>query len=415
MGNDKSSRKRRKSQPSSPSNHDEDSDMDTTNASSSKTSSKKPLTMMEAIGLIIYSQQQMLKQFKHAANNKQKEVVTQECNATIKLAEQLKESLESEEDPITKNDVLSIVSECLRKELAAFKPPQQHASSSRSYANAAAAGNNAFQKNNERESQTQQKSRPAIIIASSDVSKTSSDVMKDFRKHVSFRNAGFAPVKMHPVSKDKVRVEFESREHQETALQKVTAAGNGLVAEKGRLRRPLMILKGISEEIPADEAIAIIKSQNEGIAIAIDHGSDVTKKFVRKNRREGLYNLVIEVSPKVRKAIVDKGRVNIELQRIHAEDFSSFTQCFKCLQFGHIQSKCESVVKPCSHCGTVEHQIRECPHKDDPTKLSCYNCVVAQIKNGKTYPTNHTCTSTAECPIVRRMMQRVNAQPDYGC
>lgn len=116
----------------------------------------------------------------------------------------------------------------------------------------------------------------------------------------------------------------------------------------------------------------------------------------------------------MRLAFLKEERVNVEHQRVHVEDFSSFTQCYKCLQFGHIKSKCTADVTPCSHCASKTHTVDDCPDKADKKKQRCFNCHSHNVKTGKTSNDAHSSTSARDCPIVKRMMQRVNERTDYG-
>lgn len=257
------------------------------------------------------------------------------------------------------------------------------------------------------------KSRPSIVISSTDATQSSKDVIDAFRKKVSFRDAGFAPTRVHPVSNNKIRVEFEKMDDRDTALRKLHTVPT-LSAEEGRQRRPLIIMKGIGKDVTPEDVITIIPLQNVDVGMAMEANVDIVKKFVRKNRNDGLYNLVIEVSPKVRQVMIKKERLNIEHQRVHIEDFSAFVQCYKCLQFGHIQTKCTADVAPCSHCASKDHQLSDCSVKGDKKKQRCFNCHSANIKSGKSVSDAHSSTSLKDCPIVRQMMTRVNARTDYG-
>jgi hypothetical protein len=236
--------------------------------------------------------------------------------------------------------------------------------------------------------------------------------MSIFKQKVSFRDAAFAPAKVHPVSNNKVRIVFDKAEDQETAMRKLQAVAS-LRAEAGRQRRPLLILKGISKDIPKEQILDIVKEQNQEVALALKSNDDLKQKFVRKNRRDDLINLVIEVSPEVRVAMLKKERLNIEYQRVHVAEFSAFPQCYKCLEFGHTQAKCEKAER-CSYCALSGHSYKDCALKDDKAMMRCHNCHSDNIKNNRGLKTDHTATSVKVCPRIRAMIQRISESTNYG-
>ena len=310
------------------------------------------------------------------------------------------------------DDVSAIIRDCIKVEMAGIRkelaPMMKKATSS--YATVVSN----MAKQQPPKATVTMKSRPSIVIAATDDQMSSQDVLKAWRKKVSFKDSGFAPLRAHPVSNNKIRIEFEKASDRDTALAK-TMTVPSLSAEAGRQRRPLLIIKGITKEVTSDEVIDVIKHQNQEVALAIRSNDDLKVKFVRRNRKDDLYNIVIEVSPAVRTAILSKERLNIEHQRVHVEDFSGFTQCYKCLQFGHIRAKCTSEVTPCSHCASKDHQFADCPVKADNKKLRCFNCHASNVKTGKSVSDAHSCTSVKDCPVVKQMMQRINERTDYGC
>ena len=394
------------------------SSIDETDLDASMDDDSAPTTLEQRIASVVKNQDKILRALVAAksVSRASKDVIRQMVNETKELCkaiandvEELRaSSLGQGTSSSSTSDVETIVRRCLKEELKTFMTSSSSSSKSSptkssSYADAAS----------KRPPAKEMRSRPSIVISSTDADQTSKDVIESFRKKVSFRDAGFAPYRVHPVSNNKIRVEFDKMDDRDTALRKVKCVAQ-LTAEEGRQRRPMLILKGISKDVSPDDVIPIVMIQNAEVALAYSSNDDLVKKFVRKNRRDELYNLVIEVSPKVRQAIVKKERLNIEHQRVHAEDFSSFIQCYKCLQFGHIQTKCTSDVAPCAHCASKDHQMANCPVKSDKKRQRCFNCHLSNIKSGRSISDSHSPTSVKDCPIVRQMVTRVNSRTDYG-
>ena len=215
------------------------------------------------------------------------------------------------------------------------------------------------------------------------------------------------------MSNNKVRVEFDNVNQRDVTLKKLKSV-RSLTAEHAKSRRPMVILKGITKNVNTDDLIGLIKKQNPQVADVVTSTDVVKLRFVRTNRNPQLQNVVLEVHPSVRVIMLDAGKVNIDHQRVRVTDFSGFLQCFKCLQFGHIQTKCTSEVEPCSHCASPDHTWGECETQGDVETLCCYNCTKRNESTGKNVDVKHSATAAKHCPRIKTMMARIDARTDYG-
>ncbi|XP_053624461.1 uncharacterized protein Rv2082-like [Plodia interpunctella] len=244
--------------------------------------------------------------------------------------------------------------------------------------------------------------QPAMIIKAKATGEHQPVVYDEWRKKITFRNSTFAPSQVRTLRNNTVKVNFDNAAQRDEIVARVNRIP-GLVAEESRLRKPLIILKGVSKETPKEELLDIISSQNQ---VAVD---DLRLCFLLKNRNDKFYNVVLEVAPAVRRTFVEEGRVNVEHQRVHVADFSRFVQCRKCLQFGHTGNKCEAEFYPCAHCGSAAHHISTCSHRTDPTKMCCYNCKQTNSTN-----TKHSALDTKVCPKILKAQKSLNESTDYG-
>lgn len=256
--------------------------------------------------------------------------------------------------------------------------------------------------------------RPAIIISTNDSSHSHKEVIDVWRKSVSFKNATYTPARVQPLSKNKVRVEFDTDEQRNATLKKVQ--GNKEInAEEAKRRNPMIIVKGVDISIKSEELIDLIRHQNPSVDSAFKQEGDIRLCFTRENKNKKLYNAVIETTPGVRRAIVELQRLNIDYKRIHASDFSPFVQCYRCLQFGHTTKKCNATDTPCSHCASKEHTYKECPDHKDATKIRCYNCHAHNVRNNASVNDSHSATSAKNCPRIKALAKRITERVDYGC
>lgn len=255
--------------------------------------------------------------------------------------------------------------------------------------------------------------RPSIIVESNDASiKSGKDVINAFRSGVSFKNANYAPTKVRLVSNNKIRVEFNSDAERLDALKRLESA-KGLKCENARRRLPMVIIKGVSNNCTPEELAGVINSQNPTVNNASTNG--VFKlRFTRRNRRDALYNAVFEVSGNVRLAMLNIGRLNVDHQRLHVEEYAPFTQCYNCLQFGHTSKQCNAEHDACSHCGVDGHGFNACPNKSDVSKRQCYNCIAHNKQYNRNAHTDHSATSFKDCPRIKNAVKRLANRVDYG-
>ncbi|XP_037303440.1 uncharacterized protein LOC119193812 [Manduca sexta] len=256
------------------------------------------------------------------------------------------------------------------------------------------------------------KTRPAIIVTpkSDDKIHNSEDAVKLFKQSISFRNTGYAPARLQAISKNKLRVEFERAEERDDTLKKLQGAPE-VRAEPARHLKPMVMLKGITIDTPPEQLTNIILEQNPAIATLVANGAQFRYRLRKDNRNPKYYNAAFIADPAVWRWITGAGRICVDYQRVHAENFSPFMQCYRCLQFGHTRAKCEATTTPCAHCAKSDHSTDKCPSLEGPA--TCYNCTLYNTRYNNKADTSHRATA-AGCPRVRLMKDRIHSRVDYG-
>ncbi|CAG4959556.1 unnamed protein product [Parnassius apollo] len=257
-------------------------------------------------------------------------------------------------------------------------------------------------------------SKPAIIISPTVEVKSRQDAVELFKNNINYRASNYAPARIQPVSKNKLRVEFDNKTQLKDTLTRLQGKSE-LKAEPVRKLRPMVILKGISKDVPADDLIQSLSRQNTVLTELINNGGgeNLKLRFKRENRNANLYNAVLLVEPKLYNKMLDMGRISVEYQRVHVASFSPFLQCHKCLQFGHTKLRCTADQNLCSHCASTEHDVGKCPNKDKPNSVKCYNCHTHNTRFNTKMDTKHTANSNT-CPRLRAMREKINNRVDYG-
>lgn len=260
---------------------------------------------------------------------------------------------------------------------------------------------------------TMPKTKPAIIVSSKTSVLNPAETLKTWRNSVSFRDTTFTPAAVKFVSNNKLRVEFDSVEQREITLKKINSPDSKVNAEISKALSPMVIIKGIPSEISADELVEAIKNQNEPIQKAITKPEDFVFKFKRANKNKDRYNAVFLTAPPVWRAVTLMVKINLDHQRVHADNYVPLLQCYKCLQYGHTKARCGQETEICSHCAEPGHGFQACPNKNKAETICCYNCMQhSKVTNSKPN-TKHSATSSL-CPRQHLMTQKIIARTDYG-
>ncbi|CAK1593611.1 unnamed protein product [Parnassius mnemosyne] len=255
--------------------------------------------------------------------------------------------------------------------------------------------------------------KPALIVTSKQPVSSSQETVHAWRKSVHFKKLTFTPADVKAVSNHKLRVEFDKQEQRDEILETINRPDSLVCAEIAKKLKPMVILKGIFKDTPVTELVDIIINQNTKIKDIITSPEDITYKFMRNNKNQKLYNAVFMVAPHIWRVIIEIQKVNIDHQRVHAEDFPAFLQCYKCMQFGHTKKHCTEEETNCSHCSSNSHTYKDCPVKKDLNKINCYNCTLHAKKYNLNLNTNHSATSLY-CPRVLKQIETCKNKTDYG-
>ena len=111
------------------------------------------------------------------------------------------------------------------------------------------------------------------------------------------------------------------------------------------------------------DVVQILLYQNTSIDDTFVDADDVKFRFLRRNRNDDLYNVVLEVSPAMRLTMLASARLNVEHQRVRVQDYSPFVQCFGVSPVWDTSKVSMSDVLMssdcCSLCWTNEHNVQD--------------------------------------------------------
>ncbi|XP_030751008.1 uncharacterized protein LOC115878599 [Sitophilus oryzae] len=118
-------------------------------------------------------------------------------------------------------------------------------------------------------------------------------------------------------------------------------------------------------------------------------------------------NLIIEVSPMIRKMMLEKQFIFIGWKKSYVSDYLRIIQCYKCYGYGHVEKECRGTLT-CSKC-TEGHKFNACKSINDVF----INCVNHNKKLRKTVPVDHSVKSK-DCPIYLNYLSVLKQRIDYG-
>ena len=141
------------------------------------------------------------------------------------------------------------------------------------------------------------------------------------------------------ISATTVIAEFDSLNERDSVNQQIKKVKE-ITVEKLTKRKPLIILKGIPNDINSDKLVDQLYEQNLLIQSAVipavgrklselskqERKKYISLRFVKKNHKhaESRYNAVLEVTGSLRNLIVSESRLAIGYERVHVQDFSVF-------------------------------------------------------------------------------------------
>jgi hypothetical protein len=200
--------------------------------------------------------------------------------------------------------------------------------------------------------------------------------------------------------------DFVMEVHDNSDIDKLRALGleeKGFVVDgEPRLNDPKIIIYEVDQDIEQGDILEAIRIRNRELFEDITEvNKEIRISFSRK-ARNGI-NWIIQVSPKLFKRIIGKGRIYLGLRSCRVAEFVGVMRCYKCQNIGHTGRFCGASVV-CGRCGEEGHHSSNCK---EPQKLGCGNCKRAGFKE-----TEHW-VGWRECPVMEIARRRAIMKTRY--
>lgn len=180
-----------------------------------------------------------------------------------------------------------------------------------------------------------------------------------------------------------------------------------LVVRNSGSRLPRLFLYDVPRAMADEEVMECIRGQNlEGVSS--ESFNKEFKLLFKTGAKEGSNpscHWVVEVSPTLRKKLIDRPRLYVDWTSCRIRDYASVTRCWKCHGFGHPEKYCRQATPTCGHCASSGHDTKSCTLLAEAPK--CINCK----KFGK--PHGHSAKDT-NCPAYLRALESELGRTDFG-
>ncbi len=258
-----------------------------------------------------------------------------------------------------------------------------------------------------------------VVIIRPKGNEINSDILKkEIETKLNSKEIGSISIKKFKnIANNSVLIECNSNDECESLKNKINENLNekceANIPEK---KLPKLIIYNVFHETDENEFSEMLINRNEKIKNFIDNNVNekITFKFMLKAKNPLFKHAVIEVTPELRKIIINLRKINVMLSRCDVEDFISIMRCFNCLGFGHLKKNCTNNLT-CSQCAGSDHSHKECQSRAN--HKTCINCKKynERIKNPNAikHDINHDALYS-ECPSLKYIKNLIQSKINYG-
>ncbi|CAB0033470.1 unnamed protein product, partial [Trichogramma brassicae] len=192
----------------------------------------------------------------------------------------------------------------------------------------------------------------------------------------------------------KVMMELATEEDRQVLLHDQRLKDLGIKAQKERKFPPLVEVKGIDREMGDDRLLDEIWQRNlvdEVPAHEFEGKARVKMKIGRRDKDQ--CSVILEVSPRIRDVMLEKGRVFVGWEAHKVSIFERTLRCLKCYGFAHKAKDCKKQAR-CGNCGEEGHLRKDCTNG--------VGCAVCKEKGEK----GEHSTWSETCPEARRRREK---------
>jgi hypothetical protein len=140
-----------------------------------------------------------------------------------------------------------------------------------------------------------------------------------------------------------VLFELRNKDDCSEFLQTVQNNCANIIAKIPEKRNPRIIIHGIEASFPEEELVEAITEQNPWVKQCLsDPTEQLVKRFIKHSRNGRTQYAVMEVTPKLYRAVMQRGKLYTGYSSCPVKDHIHVVRSHNCSAFGHISADCNS-------------------------------------------------------------------------
>ena len=247
-----------------------------------------------------------------------------------------------------------------------------------------------------------------VVIESGEGGPAPDKVEEILRENILPHKAGIKIINMRSTKEGRVLIKGSTKSDAEKIKEIVRATPNvGLKARVQRRSWPRVAIKFVPAVMQDQDIKECLVGQDDQVKDAYPTREQLEKEFrikghIRNKRRPDTKMVIAEVSPALRKIIIDR-RIFVGWGSALVVDHIDIMQCYRCYEFGHKSDRCAAKQGKCGRCAG-DHDQRRC----ESSSMCCTLCTAANKENR-----NHEATDR-NCPVRQRIIENIKNTIDYG-
>ena len=180
---------------------------------------------------------------------------------------------------------------------------------------------------------TTSRAREGTVVISAPEGVTPEKIQEQLKKAVNPAEEGWQIVNRKVTGSSKLALNTATKEQAKALAEHPKLKEVGLRAEVVGRRRPRMVVYDIPMDRPDDEILEAIIAQNFGQEVERDSiKSQLRPVFKFSNRRAARdrNHWICEVSPELRKNLMERQRLFVDFNSCRVDDHLGITRCYKC-------------------------------------------------------------------------------------
>jgi hypothetical protein len=251
-----------------------------------------------------------------------------------------------------------------------------------------------------------------IVFIKSKDAITSEETKSTIKRTINPSKIGVGVKKMKNLSNGGVMIETTTKQGSEKLVEAINnTLSNQVEASLAKKFNPRLIIYNIPVEINEQNVVQTIIEQNQILHSETNCKEHITIKYMFINKKTNTRNIIIEVSPTIRRLIKQQNHLKMVWSICRVDDYVSILKCFKCCKFGHKSADCRGN-QVCPIC-SGNHEIKDCSVSIN--QHNCANCSNHNLyikEGGRKYNTKHT-TMSRDCESFKTYKKMKESQINY--